>query len=143
MDLAIEQARQAALRGEVPVGAAIIAPDGRVLALAGNAVETARDASGHAEMLAMRAAAAALGDARLRGCDLYVTLEPCAMCAGAASLFRLRRVIFGAYDPKGGGVEHGARVFQAPGCLHLPEVIGGVQESRCGGLLKSFFAARR
>ncbi len=143
MRLALAQAHAAAVRGEVPVGAVVLAPDGRVLALAGNSVEAAHDASGHAELLAMRAAAAALGTPRLVGCDLWVTLEPCAMCAAAAVHFRLRRVVFGAYDPKGGGVEHGARVFAAPGCLHVPEVVGGVLETECGEVLRVFFAGKR
>ena len=143
MELALEEARRAAARGEVPVGAVVTGPDGVVLARAGNRVEAERDASAHAELLAMRAAAARLGNARLIGCDLWVSLEPCAMCAAACIHFRLRRIVFGAYDPKGGGVEHGARVFAAPGCLHRPEVVGGVGESESAALLRSFFAARR
>jgi tRNA(Arg) A34 adenosine deaminase TadA len=142
MERALEQARLAAARGEAPVGAVVLAPDGEVLAAAGNRVE-AGDAAGHAELLAMRAAAAALGSARLAGCDLYVTLEPCPMCAGAASLFRLRKVVFGAYDPKGGGVEHGARVFEASSCLHRPEVVGGVRETESAAMLRAFFQALR
>lgn len=142
MAAALAQARAAASRGEVPVGAVVVGPDGAVLAEAGNAVEAAHDASAHAELLAMRAAARVTGG-RLAGCDLYVTLEPCAMCAGAAVHFRLRRLIFGAYDPKGGAVEHGARVFAAPGCLHVPEVVGGVREAECGELLRAFFRERR
>ena len=143
MALALAEARAAAQRGEVPVGAVVVAADGAVLAQCGNAVEAGRDATAHAELLAMRAAAAGLGQVRLTGCDLWVTLEPCAMCAAAAVHFRVRRVVFGAYDPKGGGVEHGARVFAAPGCLHVPEVVGGVQEQACGGLLRAFFAGLR
>jgi cytosine deaminase len=142
MAAALAQAAAAAARGEVPVGAVVVGPDGAVLAEAGNTVEVLHDASAHAELLAMRAAAATMGG-RLAGCDLYVTLEPCAMCAGAAVHFRLRRLIFGAYDPKGGGVEHGARVFAAPGCLHVPEVLGGVREAECAALLREFFRARR
>lgn len=142
MVLALAEARAAAARGEVPVGAVVVAPDGAVLVAAGNMVEGVHDASAHAELLAMRCAAATQGG-RLEGCDLYVTLEPCAMCAGAAVHFRLRRVIFGAYDEKGGGVEHGARVFAAPGCLHVPEVVGGVEEEACGALLREFFQALR
>jgi tRNA(Arg) A34 adenosine deaminase TadA len=138
---ALEQARRAAARGEVPVGAVVLAPDGSVLAADGNRVEAAADASAHAELLVLRAAAAARGAARLVGCDLVVTLEPCAMCAGAASLFRVRRVVFGAYDPKGGGVEHGARVFDTS--LHRPEVVGGVREAECAGLLRAFFRGLR
>ncbi len=143
MRQALEAARQAAGRGEVPVGASVTDPNGLVLAQAGNEVEALHDASGHAELLAMRAAARRLGHARLTGCTLWVSLEPCAMCAAAAVHFRLRRLVFGAYDPKGGGVEHGARVFAAPGCLHVPEVVGGVCESEAAALLRAFFAARR
>ena len=143
MQIALDEARAAAERGEVPVGAVVLAPNGTVLARAGNEVEGRRDASAHAEMLAMRAAAAAAGDPRLAGCDLVVTLEPCPMCAQAARLFRVRRLVFGAYDPKGGGVEHGARVFDAPSCHHRPEVVGGVRETEAAALLRSFFAARR
>lgn len=143
MSLALEQARLAAARGEVPVGAVVLGPDGAVLACAGNETEASGDASGHAELLALRRAAAVLGTKRLAGCDLVATLEPCAMCAGAASLFRIRRLVFGAYDPKGGGVEHGARVFAASGCLHRPEVIGGVREQAAGRLLREFFAGLR
>ena len=142
MEAALAQARAAGARGEVPVGAVVASPDGTVLAAAGNEVEAAHDASAHAELLAMRAAARAMGG-RLAGCDLYVTLEPCAMCAGAMVHFRVRRLIFGAYDPKGGGVEHGARVFAAPGCLHVPEVLGGVREAECGELLRAFFKELR
>ncbi len=143
MQHALEAARAAAARGEVPVGAVVLAPDGTLLACAGNQVEAGRDPTAHAELLALRAAAARLGTARLPGCDLWVTLEPCALCAAAAVLFRVRRVVFGAYDPKGGGVEHGARVFAAPGCLHVPEVVGGMREQECGALLKAFFATLR
>lgn len=143
MDLALAEAREAAARGEVPVGAVVLGPDGAVLARAGNRTEAAHDASAHAEMLALRAAARRLGSPRLTGCDLVVTLEPCPMCASAASLFRVRRVLFGAYDPKGGGVEHGARVFATASCLHRPEVIGGVREQESAALLRDFFAARR
>src|SRR5436309_3074844 len=111
MEMALEEARAAGARGEVPVGAVVLGPDGAVLARAGNETEARRDASAHAELLALRSAAGRLGTPRLAGCDLVVTLEPCPMCAHAASLFRIRRLVFGAYDPKGGGVEHGARVF--------------------------------
>ena len=144
MELAFAEAEAAALRGEVPVGAVVV--DGRtseVLARAGNGVEAANDPTAHAEMLAIRAAAAARGTARLAGCDIYVTLEPCAMCAQAIAFARLRRLYFGATDPKGGGVEHGARIFAQPTCHHRPEVIGGIQESRATALLRDFFAARR
>ena len=143
MEIALAEARLAATRGEVPVGAVVVGPDGGVLARAGNAVETVHDASAHAELLALRAAAAARGEARLPDCDLFVTLEPCPMCAQAISFFRIRRLVFGAYDPKGGGVEHGARVFDAPSCHHRPEVVGGVRESEAAALLREFFAARR
>ena len=143
MDAALEEARAAAASGEVPVGAVVLAPAGRVLARAGNRTETCCDASAHAELRALRAAAARLGSARLAGCDLVVTLEPCPMCAQAISLFRIRRLVFGAYDPKGGGVEHGARVFAASSCHHRPEVVGGVRESECAELLRRFFLARR
>ena len=143
MDLALNEARAAAARGEVPVGAAVLAPDGTVLAQAGNRTESNRDASAHAEMLALRAAARRLGTPRLVGCDLVATLEPCPMCAAALVHFRIRRLVFGAYDPKGGGVEHGPRVFEAPGCLHRPEVVGGVRERECGALLRGFFKELR
>jgi tRNA(adenine34) deaminase len=143
MDVALEQARAAAARGEVPVGAVVCAPDGTVLAKAGNAVEASRDASAHAELLALRAAATALGHSHLTDCDLFVTLEPCPMCAHAISLFRVRRLIFGAYDPKSGGVEHGPRVFDSPSCHHRPEIVGGVRETEAAALLRAFFAALR
>ena len=143
MNAALDEAKAAALRGEVPVGAVVLGPDGRILARAGNRVEADHDAAGHAEMIALRAAAKVLGSPRLVGCDLVVTLEPCPMCAAAAGLFRIRRVVFGAYDPKGGGVEHGPRIYAAPGAQHRPEVVGGVRESEAAALLKDFFAALR
>jgi tRNA(Arg) A34 adenosine deaminase TadA len=143
IDLALEEARAAAARGEVPVGAVVTDTAGRVLARAGNEVEARRDPSAHAEILALRAAAALRGEPRLPDCTLTVTLEPCPMCAQAASFFRVRRVVFGAYDPKGGGVEHGARIFAATSCHHAPEVIGGLREGDCAALLRAFFAARR
>lgn len=143
LDAALAAARAAGARGEVPVGAAVIAADGTLLAVAGNETEARADPSAHAEMLALRAAAAARGVARLADCDLVVTLEPCPMCAQAASFFRIRRLIFGAYDPKSGGVEHGARVFAATSCHHRPDVAGGVREGECAALLRAFFAARR
>jgi len=143
MELALAEARAAAARGEVPVGAVLAGPDGAVLARAGNQVEADRDASAHAELLVLRAGARVLGTPRLLGCSLWVTLEPCAMCAGALVGFRVGRVVFGAYDPKGGGVEHGARVFDAPGCLHVPEVVGGVREGECGEVLRGFFRGLR
>jgi tRNA(adenine34) deaminase len=143
MDLALEEARAAGARGEVPVGAVVVGADGAILARAGNQVEASNDPSAHAELLALRAAAAARVAPRLPDCDLVVTLEPCPMCAQAISFFRIRRLVFGAYDPKGGGVEHGARVFDAPSCHHRPEVVGGVRESEATALLRAFFAARR
>jgi tRNA(adenine34) deaminase len=143
MELALAEARAAAARGEVPVGAVVLGPDGAVLARAGNEMEARCDASAHAELLALRAAAEACGNPRLIGCDLVVTLEPCPMCAHAISLFRVRRLVFGAYDSKGGGVEHGARVFDAPSCHHRPEIIGGVRETEAAALLRAFFAALR
>jgi tRNA(adenine34) deaminase len=139
MLIALAEAETAGLRGEVPVGAAVLGADGSVLARAGNRVEADRDAAAHAEMLAMRAAARRLGTARLRGCTLAVTLEPCPMCAAAAVHYRVTRVVFGAYDPKGGGVEHGPRLFAQPGCLWRPEVVGGVRERECAALLRGFF----
>jgi tRNA(Arg) A34 adenosine deaminase TadA len=143
MALALEQARLAAARDEVPVGAVVLDAEGRVLAAAGNEVEARLDPTAHAELLVLRAAAALRGQPRLPDCELYVTLEPCAMCAAAISLFRVRRVTFGAYDPKGGGIEHGPRFFTQPTCLHAPEVVGGVMEGECAKLLRAFFAARR
>jgi tRNA(Arg) A34 adenosine deaminase TadA len=143
MGLALEAAREAGARGEVPIGAVVVADDGTVVARAGNEVEAQRDPSAHAEILALRAAAARRGEARLTDCDLYVTLEPCAMCAAAIALFRVRRVYFAASDPKGGGIEHGPRIFEQPTINHRPEVYGGVGESEAAALLKSFFAARR
>jgi tRNA(adenine34) deaminase len=143
MALALAEARAAAARGEVPVGAVVLGPDGAVLAAAGNRVEELADPTAHAELLALRAAAAARGEPRLPDCDLLVTLEPCPMCAAAIALFRVRRLVFGAYDPKGGGVEHGPRLFAQPGCTHRPEVIGGVMEGEAAALLRAFFAARR
>ncbi len=143
MDIALQEARAAAARGEIPVGAVVLGPDGSVLAREGNAVEAQADASAHAELLALRAAASIRGEPRLPDCDLVVTLEPCPMCAQAISLFRIRRLVFGAYDPKGGGVEHGARVFDAPSCHHRPDIVGGVRESESAALLRRFFQARR
>ena len=143
MEQALGLAREAAAAGEVPVGALVLAPDGTVLAAARNRVEADADASAHAELLAMRAAARHLGTPRLLGCTLVATLEPCPMCAAAAVHFRAARVVFGAYDPKGGGVEHGPRIFAQPGCLHRPEIIGGVNETESAALLRTFFAALR
>ena len=141
MQMAFAQAEAAAERGEVPVGAVVV-KDGMVLAEAGNRVEELRDPTAHAEMLAIRAAAEA-GSGRLEDCDLYVTLEPCPMCAAAISLAKLRRVYFGAYDPKSGGVEHGAKVFDHATCHHRPEIYGGLEERRAAELLRAFFTERR
>lgn len=143
MERAFEAARSAGERGEVPVGALVIDANGQILAVAGNEVEARHDPSAHAEMLAMRHAAAARHSRSLKGCALFVTLEPCAMCAAAIVHFRVSRVIFGAYDAKGGGVDHGVRVFDQPGCLHRPEVTGGVREREAGALLKEFFLHKR
>ena len=144
MALAFGEAEAAGRRGEVPVGAVLVDPaSGKIIARAGNETEARSDPTAHAEMLVIRAGAAKLAAPRLTGCDLYVTLEPCAMCAAASSLARLRRVVYGAYDPKGGGVDHGARVFSQPTCHHRPEVVGGVEAGRAEALLKDFFAARR
>jgi len=143
MEMALEEARLAGARGEVPVGAVVLEPDGAVVARDGNRTDASCDASAHAELLVLRAAAAQRRTPRLEGCDLVVTLEPCPMCAAAISLFRIRRLIFGAYDPKGGGVEHGARIFDASSCLHHPEVIGGVREQEAAALLRAFFQELR
>jgi tRNA(adenine34) deaminase len=142
MAIAMDEARAAAARGEVPVGAVIVR-DGEVLAQAGNRTLADKDPTAHAELLAVRAAAKKLGSERLTGCDLYVTLEPCAMCAAALSFARIRRLYYGAVDPKGGAVDSGVRFFSAPTCHHRPEVYGGIGESEAGALLKEFFAARR
>jgi tRNA(Arg) A34 adenosine deaminase TadA len=139
---ALDEAEAAAARGEVPVGAVIVA-DGRILTGAGNRTRELNDPTAHAEMLAIRAACAALGSERLTGADLYVTLEPCPMCAAAISFARIRRLYFGAGDPKGGGVEHGPRIFSQPSCHHAPEVYGGIAEARSALLLQAFFARRR
>ena len=138
-----DEAPMALALAEARVGAVVTGAGGAVLARAGNEVEARRDPSAHAEMLALRAAAGARGAKWLGDGTLWVTLEPCPMCAQAASLFRVRRVVFGAYDPKGGGVEHGARVLAAPSCHHAPEVVGGVRETEAAGLLRGFFAGRR
>jgi tRNA(adenine34) deaminase len=144
MDEAFRQAEAAVARGEVPVGAVVVdAVTGAILAAAGNEVEKCSDPTAHAEILVLRAAAAAKGTPRLEDCDLYVTLEPCAMCAAAISLARIRRLHFAAYDPKGGGVDHGPRFFAQPTCHHRPEVVGGLQASRAEVLLKTFFAQLR
>jgi len=148
MDMALAQAEAAAAAGEVPVGAVIVdAATNRVLAQAHNLVETDGDPTAHAELLAIRAGVAALGSNErgkaLAGCDLYVTLEPCPMCAQAIAFARIRRVYWGASDPKGGGVEHGPRIFDQPSCHHRPELYPGIGERRAAALLKAFFAARR
>ena len=142
MDDALGQARAAAAAGEVPVGAVVVR-EGAVIARAGNRTLRDRDPTAHAELLAIRAAAAALGSERLTDCDLYVTLEPCTMCAAAISFARIRRLYYGAADPKGGAVEHGVRFFSAPTCHHRPELYGGLGESEAAALLRGFFKARR
>jgi len=142
MDAALDEARRAAARGEVPVGA-VIARGGKMLASAGNRTRELNDPTAHAEMLAIRAACRADGAERLTGADLYVTLEPCAMCAGAISFARIRRLYFGASDPKGGGVIHGGRFFAQPTCHHAPEVYEGLGEREAATLLKEFFAEKR
>jgi tRNA(adenine34) deaminase len=143
MQEALDEAAAAGGHGEVPVGAVVLGPDGGVLARAGNRTEADNDPTAHAEILALRAAARLRGSPRLPDCDLVVTLEPCPMCAHAISLFRIRRLIFGAYDPKGGGVEHGVRVFEAASCHHRPEIIGGVRETASRTLLRDFFREKR
>ena len=144
MEEALREAERAAASGEVPVGAVLVdAATGAVLAAAGNRVEQLSDPTAHAEMLVIRAGAALRQAPRLEDCDLYVTLEPCAMCAAAIAFARIRRLYFGAYDPKGGAVEHGPRFFDQPTCHHRPEIYGGIEEGRAAALLKRFFAARR
>jgi tRNA(adenine34) deaminase len=143
MEIALRAAAEAAALGEVPVGAVVTDAAGQVLAVAANRIESDCDAAAHAELLALRAAAARRGSPRLEECDLWVTLEPCPMCATAAALFRVRRLLFGAYDPKGGGIDHGPRVFDTALNLRRPEVVGGLHEREAAKLLKDFFAARR
>ena len=144
MAQALAEAEAAAAAGEVPVGAVLVdGASGAVLARAHNLVERNADPTAHAEMLAIRQAAAELGAPRLEAAELYVTLEPCPMCATAISFARIKRLVFGAYDPKGGGVDHGPRIFEQSTCHHRPEVIGGVREQACGALLQAFFEARR
>jgi tRNA(adenine34) deaminase len=143
MDLALAEAERAGDLGEVPIGAVVVSAEGKALASAGNRTLGMRDPTAHAEILAIRAACAKLGSERLTGCDLYVTLEPCAMCAAAISFARIRRLYFGAADPKGGAVEHGPRFFAQATCHHAPEIIGGLGESRAASLLRQFFASRR
>lgn len=143
MDIALAEAEAAAARGEVPIGAVIVDGRGQVVAAAGNRTLELKDPTAHAEILAIRTACMRLGSERLPGCDLYVTLEPCPMCAAAISFARLRRLYFGAADEKGGGVEHGPRIFAHPTCHHAPEIYGGLSERRAADLLRAFFAARR
>ncbi|MBE1283069.1 MAG: nucleoside deaminase [Rhodobacteraceae bacterium] len=143
MDLALSEARAAADRGEVPVGAVIVSPSGEVVARAGNRTREWNDPTAHAEIVALRAACAAAGSERLMGYDLYVTLEPCAMCAAALAAARINRIYYGASDPKSGGVAHGARVFDHSQAHHKPEVYDGIAEEECVELLKAFFAERR
>ena len=143
MELALRQARAAFERGEVPVGAVIVDANGVVIASAGNRTEEHADPTAHAEMLAIREATENQGGPRLMDCDLYVTLEPCAMCAAAISLARIRRLTFGAYDPKSGGVEHGAKVYEHATSHHKPEVVGGMGETAAAALLRDFFKDKR
>lgn len=144
MEIALAEAKMADEAGEVPVGAVVVdGASGEILARAHNRVERDADPTAHAELLAIRAAASRLGAARLADCDLYVTLEPCPMCAAAIGFARLRRLYYGAGDPKGGGVEHGPRIFTQPTCHHRPEIYGGLEESRAAALLRDFFRARR
>ena len=142
MEMALAEARAAAERGEVPVGAVLVC-DEVVVARDGNRTREGNDPTAHAEMLVVRAACHSLGQERLMGCDLYVTLEPCAMCAAALSFARIRRVYYGAADPKGGGVDHGPRFFTQPTCHHAPEVYSGMAEQEAGGILRDFFRSRR
>jgi len=143
MDMALDEARAAAEAGEVPVGAVVVGPDGTVLARARNRMRALKDPTAHAEMLAIRAACAALGSERLAGCDLYVTLEPCPACAGAIAAARIARLYYGAPDPKSGGVAQGPRVFDHKQAHHKPEVYPGIGEREASGLLRTFFASRR
>lgn len=142
MQIAFDEARAAAARGEVPVGAVVVQGE-KLLARAGNRTRADADPTAHAEILAIREAARILGSERLTGCDLYVTLEPCAMCAAAISFARIRRLYFGAYDPKSGGVEHGGRFFEQPTCHHAPDVYSGFREREAAALLRDFFRERR
>lgn len=142
MELALQEARAAGLRGEVPVGCVVV-HDGSVIARAGNRTVADHDPTAHAELAAIRQAAAKLGSERLDDCDLYVTLEPCAMCAGAVAFARIRRLYYGAADPKGGAVENGVQFFASPTCHHRPEIYGGMAEAEASALLKDFFKERR
>ncbi len=140
MDHALREARAAGIRGEVPVGAVLVdSVSGAIIAAAGNRVEERGDPTAHAEMEVLRDGARLFGRPRLVACDLYVTLEPCPMCAAAISFARIRRLFFGAYDPKGGGVEHGPKIYRHATCHHRPEVVGGLEETRCADLLQAFF----
>ena len=143
MDIALDEARAAADRGEVPVGAVLVAPDGKIVARAGNRTRELNDPTAHAEILCIRAACAALGSERLPGHDLYVTLEPCPMCAAAISNARIARLYFGAADPKSGGVTVGPRIFTHPQCHHVPEIYDGIAATEAEAMLKSFFAGKR
>jgi tRNA(adenine34) deaminase len=143
MQRAVAEAAAAAARGEVPVGAVLLTADGELLAAAGNRVEELADPTAHAELLVIREAARKLGTPRLVGCDLYVTLEPCPMCAQAISFARIRRLYYGAADLKGGGVAHGPRIFASSSCHHAPEVYGGIGERQAAALLRDFFRSRR
>lgn len=143
MEMALDEAREAANRGEVPVGAVLTSPDGQILARDSNRTLELRDPTAHAEMLVIRAASHELKSERLVGCHLYVTLEPCTMCATAISFARIARLYFGAYDEKAGAVENGVRFFASPTCHHVPEVYGGIAETKASTMLKEFFATRR
>jgi len=144
IDIAIEEARLAERNGEVPVGAVIVEiTTGRILAKSGNRIEKDKDPTAHAEIITIRKATRIMGSPRLENCDLYVTLEPCPMCATAISFTRLRRLYFGAFDPKSGGVEHGPHIYKHSSCHHRPEVYGGIEETRCTVMLKDFFSQRR
>ncbi len=143
MERALHEARSAAARGEIPVGAVVTDATGAVLAAAGNRTEAEQNPALHAEMLALQGAVTARGEKFLADCTLTVTLEPCAMCAGAIAAFRVKKLVFGAYDPKSGGVEHGPRVFAHATTHHKPEIIGGVRDSDCSALLAAFFAGLR
>ncbi|MCG8508515.1 MAG: nucleoside deaminase [Rhodospirillales bacterium] len=144
MDHALKQAQAGGMRGEIPVGAVLVdAASGAIIAAAGNRVEELGDPTAHAEIVVLQEGARRYGRPRLAACDLYVTLEPCPMCAAAISLARIRRLYFGAYDPKSGGVDHGPRVFQQTTCHHKPETVGGIEESRCAEILRAFFRGLR
>lgn len=143
MEVALQEAQRAAAREEVPVGAVIVDGSGKIVAQAGNRTRELKDPTAHAELLALRQACADLGSERIGGCDLYVTLEPCPMCASAISFARIRRLYYGASDPKSGGVENGPRIFSQPTCHHAPEIYSGIAEQEAADLLREFFATRR